>query len=108
MKKIFIIITLVFLCVATCCVAGCSYIDPVVGTWESSLGTTTLDLSGNGHGMMTVMGFSDSITWKNLGNGVYNIGGSRYTLNGNTLKGPIATYHKLWVRYACLFKPRNI
>ena len=80
---------------ATCCVAGCSYLDPVVGTWESTLGTTTLDLSGNGHGMITVMGISDSITWKNLGNGAYNIGGSRYTLSGNTLKGPIATYHKV-------------
>lgn len=96
MKKIFIISTLVLLCIATCCIAGCSYLDPVVGTWESSLGTTTLDLSGNGEGMITVMGFSDdSITWENLGDGVYNIGGSRYTLNGDTLEGSIVTYHKV-------------
>ena len=95
MKTNVVILILACLCVATCGIVGCTALDPVVGTWESSLGTTTLDLSGNGGGMMTVMGFSDSITWKNLGNGVYNIGGSRYTLSGNTLKGPIATYHKL-------------
>ena len=95
MKKIFVIITLVFLCVATCCVAGCSYLDPVVGTWESSLGTTTLDLSGDGTGMITVMGFSDSITWENLGDGVYTIGGTRYTLSGNTLEGPLTSFHKV-------------
>ena len=95
MKKIFIIITVVFLCAATCCIAGCTALDPVVGTWESSLGTTTLDLLGNGEGMITVMGFSDSITWENLGNGVYHIGGSRYTLSGDTLQGPIAAFHKL-------------
>lgn len=46
--------------------------------------------------MITVLGFSDdSITWKNLGDGVYNIGGSRYTLNGDTLEGAIVTYHKV-------------
>lgn len=96
MKKIYVISTLVLLCIVTCCIAGCSYLDPVVGTWESSLGTTTLDLSGNGEGMITVLGFSDdSITWKNLGDGVYNIGGSRYTLNGDTLEGAIVTYHKV-------------
>ncbi len=94
-EKIFVIVTLVFFCVATCCVAGCSFLDPVVGTWESSLGTATLDLSGNGEGMITVMGMSDSLTWENLGNGIYHIGGSRYTLTGDTLQGPIATYHKL-------------
>ncbi|MEA5037873.1 MAG: hypothetical protein VB020_06400 [Methanocorpusculum sp.] len=75
--------------------AGCTYLDPVVGTWESSLGTTTFDLSGNGEGLITVMGFSDAITWKNLGDGVYTIGGTRYTLSENTLNGPIASFHKV-------------
>ncbi|MDO9523684.1 MAG: hypothetical protein Q7J08_08265 [Methanocorpusculum sp.] len=95
MKKIFVILTLIFLCAATSFAAGCTYLDPVVGTWESSLGTTTYDLSGNGEGLITVMGFSDAITWENLGNGVYTIGGTRYTLNGNTLEGPLTSFHKV-------------
>jgi len=95
MKKIFVILTLVFLCAATSFAAGCTYLDPVVGTWESSLETTTLDLSGNGEGLITVMGFSDSITWENLGDGVYTIGGTRYTLSGNTLEGPLTSFHKV-------------
>jgi len=69
-------------------------ISPVVGVWESSVGTSFIDLKSDGTGSKTVMGITSTITWKIEENGTYTIDGLNYTLDGHTLKGPIATYHK--------------
>ena len=69
-------------------------VEPVVGSWDSDLGTSHLYLNADGTGTQSVIGLTSSVTWNKLADGVYSIGGSRYTLSGNTLKGPIATYHR--------------
>jgi len=99
MKNFFPILLLIMCVALVCSTAGCltsitNIIDPVVGHWESSMGTSTLDISTDGTGLMTIVGISDSITWNSLGDGVYNIAGSRYTLTNGALQGPIATYYK--------------
>ena len=99
MKKIAIILVLLFLCVILCSSAGCTTIantfDPVLGNWESSLAMSYFDLTSNGKGTKTELGTTSAIEWNKVGDGAYNIDGARYTLNGNILQGEFTTYHKL-------------
>ena len=82
-----------------CSSAGCTTIanvfDPVVGSWEGSIGLAYLNLNVDGTGTITVLGSDSPITWKSLGNGEYDIGGSQYSLKGTVLHGPILAYHKV-------------
>ena len=98
MKKIAIILVLLFLCVILCSSAGCTTVantfDPVLGNWESSLAMSYFDLTSNGKGTKTELGTTSAIEWNKVGDGAYKIDGARYTLNGNYLLGDNVTYHK--------------
>ena len=99
MKKIVIVLTLLFFCVVMCSSAGCTTIanvfDTVVGSWEGPGGLVYLNLNMDGTGDLSVGPFKEQITWNSLGNGEYDIGGSKHTLKGTELRGPIFTYHKV-------------
>ena len=99
MKKIVIILTLLFFCVVMCSSAGCTTIanvlDPVVGSWESENEFSNMNLNMDGTGDLSVGPFKEQITWNSLGNGEYDIGGSRHTLKGTELRGPVFAYHKV-------------
>lgn len=70
--------------------------DLIIGKWGSDLGTSSLVINEGGKGTKTVLGFSESVKWVRVSDNTYSIDGASYTLlsSGNTLSGPIATYHR--------------